>query len=146
MKQVWTTHNFHAFDVTHDAKIWQTSTIKISPVKSHKHIYVTSIVQNKLIGILYKLKTYNFLNIKCHTFELKRNLKNGIVEINFDATIVKSRIASRNKSMKSLEENQIDLIIIGWQKNKFFLYTHLSPSNTICYHEVIIFMCIHILQ
>ena len=57
MKQVGTTPNFHAFDVTHDAKIWQTSTIKISPVKSHKHIHVTSIVQNKLIGILYELKT-----------------------------------------------------------------------------------------
>ena len=57
MKQVGQQHNFHAFDVTHDAKIWQTSAIKISPVKAHKHIHVTStIVQNKLIGIRYKLK------------------------------------------------------------------------------------------
>ena len=38
-EKIRTTHNFHAFDVTHDAKIWQTSTIKISPVKSHKHMY-----------------------------------------------------------------------------------------------------------
>ena len=49
-------HNFNAFDVTHDAKIWQTNVIEISPVKAQTHTHIISIVQNKLIGVRYKLK------------------------------------------------------------------------------------------
>ena len=84
----------------------------------------------------------NFKNMKCHTFELKRNLKNGAIETkNKDklcCTIGENLNAFRKTKIQLLIKNQIDLIIIGWQKISFSIL--ISSSNTICYHEVMIIL------